>query len=203
MRETMSFEGLLRRVRGGDQEAAALLAKEYEPEIRREARRRLQDSNLRRIIDSTDICQSVMANFFLRAALGQFEIEDPKAALRLLLKMTRNRVREWARREQAQRRDRRRLHSMDAGRLPGYEPVAPGPSPSAVVATEELINQFRDRLSEEERRIASLRGGGVSWGGVAAEFGQSPDALRKRLARAIDRVAKELGLEDLAGVRAT
>jgi hypothetical protein len=68
--ETTSFAELLRRVRSGDQEAATALVRQFEPEIRRVVRLRLTDPRMRRVIDSADICQSVLANFFVRAAAG-------------------------------------------------------------------------------------------------------------------------------------
>ena len=85
-----SFEGLIARVRAGDEQAAAELVRRYEPAIRRAARVRLVDTRLNRLLDSMDICQSVMASFFVRTALGQFELETPDQLLKLLATMTRN-----------------------------------------------------------------------------------------------------------------
>src|SRR2546421_684293 len=53
---------------------------------------RLTDPFLRRLVDSADICQSVLANFFMRVALGEYDLEEPKNLLNLLLTMARNRV---------------------------------------------------------------------------------------------------------------
>ena len=75
MSEQTSFEDLIRRVRAGDQDAAADLVKRYEPAIRRAVRFRLTDTRLMRVLDSMDICQSVFASFFVRTANGQFDIE--------------------------------------------------------------------------------------------------------------------------------
>jgi len=41
-----------------------------------------------------------------------------------------------------------------------------------------------------------LRDQGLDWAAIAAQVGGSPEALRKRLARAIDLVVAELGLEE-------
>jgi hypothetical protein len=62
------------------------------------------------------------------------------------------------------------------------------------VALEELRRQFRQRLSEEERRLVDLRAEGLSWEQIAALVpGQpKPHALRVRLARACERVLREL-----------
>ena len=56
--------------------------------------------------------------------------------------------------------------------------------------------RFREGLNEEERQIADLRSQGLDWAGVAAQLGGTPQARRMQLARAVDRVARELGLDD-------
>jgi hypothetical protein len=63
------------------------------------------------------------------------------------------------------------------------------------VAGAELLQEFRRRLSTDERQLAEKRAAGLGWSEIAAERGESPEALRKQLARAIDRVSQELGLE--------
>jgi len=191
-----SFDDLIARVRAGDEAAAAELVREYEPEIRREIHFRLTDPSLRRIVESVDICQSVLASFFARAALGQFDLVEPRQLIRLLLTMAQNKVREWARRQHAERRDRRREQPLDSAG-PGAEILAPGPSPSQVVAGAELLEEFRKRLSDEERQIADRRAAGLDWSEISKELGSSPDALRKRLERALNRVARELDLENV------
>ena len=57
-----------------------------------ELRVRLVDTRLNRLLDSMDICQSVLASFFVRAALGQYELETPEQLLKLLATMTRNKL---------------------------------------------------------------------------------------------------------------
>jgi DNA-directed RNA polymerase specialized sigma24 family protein len=77
------------------------------------------------------------------------------------------------------------------------QPVAGGPTPSQQVAARELLHQARQRLSAEERRLLELRQEGRGWDEVAALVGGNPEALRKRLARAVERVAGELGLDEV------
>jgi hypothetical protein len=81
----------------------------------------------------------------------------------------------------------------DAAEVAGAEA-----SPSRQVAGQELLVEVRKRLSAEERELADLRSQGQEWAEIARERGESPEALRKRLARALGRVAKELGLEEAA-----
>ena len=52
-----------------------------------------------------------------------------------------------------------------------------------------LLDEFRRRLTDEERRIADHRAAGLNWNQIAAQMNGSPEALRKQLARAIDRAA--------------
>src|SRR5271155_4787835 len=103
------FQALIRRIRSGDGAAAAELVRQYEPEIRRTVRVRLTDPRLRRVFDSMDICQSVLAAFFARAALGQFELNRPEQVFKLLVSMAHNKLNDQVRREHARRRDNRRL----------------------------------------------------------------------------------------------
>src|SRR5262245_29921470 len=103
------FPVLVRRVSAGEPEAAAELVRRYEPAIRRAARVRLVYTRLNRLLDSMDICQSVMASFFVRAALGQYELETPEQLLKLLATMTRNKLANQVKGHRAIRRDFRRL----------------------------------------------------------------------------------------------
>src|SRR4051794_3453463 len=161
-----TFEELNTRVRAGDQTAATDLVRRYEPEIRREVRFLLRDPFLRRSFDSMDICQSVMSSFFLRAALGEYDLGKPEDLIRLLISMTRNKVVDATRRQRAQRRDHRRATSLDA-----VDVAALTPSPSQVAEGRELLAAFRDKLSEDERRLADLRAHGKEWADIAGEVG--------------------------------
>jgi RNA polymerase sigma-70 factor (ECF subfamily) len=192
MLDESAFSSLIRRVRAGDGKAAEELVRHYEPAIRRVARVRLVDARLRRTFDSMDICQSVFASFFVRAALGQYELDTPEQLLRLLVNMSHNKLVDRAREEKASRRDYRRTTSTAAE---GASLLASDPTPSEEVAGAELLQEFRKRLTDEERQLAEQRAQGRDWPQIAAQLGGSPEALRKKLARAIDRIGQELGLD--------
>jgi RNA polymerase sigma-70 factor (ECF subfamily) len=188
-----SFPDLIRRVRTGDQEAAAELVRRYEPAIRRAVRVRLVDDRLRRQFDSMDVCQSVLASFFVRAAMGQFELEEAEQLLKLLATMVRNKVSNRAAHEAAARRDYRRGAALEeAADVPGADAT-----PSRQVEVRELLGEARRRLTEDERRLLDQRAAGRDWADMAAEYGTTPEALRKKLARAVERVARDLGLEEM------
>ena len=73
--------------------------------------------------------------------------------------------------------------------------IDPGPGPERRVAGRDLLEAVRARLGAEERRLADRRGEGRSWAEIAEEFGGTGEARRKQLARDLDRIAVELGLE--------
>ncbi len=196
MAEESAFQSLMHRVRAGDQEAAAELVRLYEPAIRRAARVWAVDPRLRRAFDSLDICQSVFASFFVRTALGQYELNRPEQLLNLLVAMSKKKLVDHARQEGAARRDFRR---RQAGSDRDKDLAASAASPSKEVEVGELLDEFRKRLSEEERQLAEARSLGHDWDQIAAARGGSPEALRKRLARAVDRVAQELHLDGFDG----
>src|SRR6516162_1061263 len=104
MSEDAGFADFIRRIRAGDDRAARELVERYEPVIRREVRLRLRDERLSSRFDWTDICQSVLASFFVRAAAGQYDLEQPGELLRLLVIMTRNKLTQQVRRHRADRR---------------------------------------------------------------------------------------------------
>jgi RNA polymerase sigma factor (sigma-70 family) len=182
------FVELIRRVRKGDEQASALLVHRYEPAIRIAVRARLTDPKLRRWLDSMDVCQSVLGNFFVRAANGQFELDRPEQLISLLATMARNRVTNHALREQAARRDQRRNRSAGASEA-GL--VDPGPDPAAAVDGRDLLEAVQERLSEQERVVAERWAAGDPWAEIAARIGVAPDALRVRLVRALERVRRE------------
>jgi hypothetical protein len=184
-----TFTELVRRVRAGEEDAAAELVRRYEPSIRRDIRLKLRGTRMQRLLDSADICQSVLANFFVRASLGQFELATPKQVMKLLAQMAHNHLVTKARRLAGPLRE--------AELAGANEPAAADASPSRLLAGRELLQKVREQLSEEERQLVELRTSGRPWAEIAAERGDSAEALRKKMGRALDRVARHLGLEGL------
>jgi RNA polymerase sigma factor (sigma-70 family) len=188
------FAGFMDRIRRGDAAAAEELVRRYEPLIRREVRFQLRDRRLSRVFDSMDVCQSVMASFFIRAAAGQYDLRNRAQLVSLLVEMAQHKLASAARRQYRQCRDVRRL-SRIAGDAAGRA-AAEGPDPGDIVADEELLQRFRQCLSAEERQLADWRSNGVSWAEIADRLGGTSGSRRLQLFRAIDRATRELGLED-------
>lgn len=188
-----SFADLLKRIRAGDAAAAEELVQRYEPVLRRMVHVRLVGDRLRRLFDSEDICQSVLASFFVRAALGQYELDQPEDLLKLLAIMARNKVVNKARRMDLNGQGGERVSLAD---LSNSVLTAASAGPSRHAALKDLLHEVRRRLPQDENRLLDLRQQGVAWADIARQIGDNPEALRKRLNRAVDLVAQELGLDD-------
>jgi len=194
MPDTPSFADFVRRIRAGDEQAAEELVRRYEPLIRREVRLGIEDQRLNRAFDSLDVCQSVLGSFFVRMAIGEYDLDQPEQLVRLLVTMARNKLASRARQEHRQRRDARRIVTTESETLERLEDEQP--TPSEMVAGGELLERFRSALTEDERRIAELRTQGIGWDEVAERLGGNGQARRMQLSRGVERVARQLGLDE-------
>ena len=73
-----------------------------------------------------DICQSVLATFFVRAAAGQYDLDRPEGLRELLVAIAKNKLGGQIRRHRAQRRDARKgvaLDGIDATRAAPVRPL--------------------------------------------------------------------------------
>jgi RNA polymerase sigma-70 factor (ECF subfamily) len=188
---------LLDRIRAGDQQAATELVRRCEPTLRRAVRLRLRNRQLRRLLDSSDICQAVLLRFFVRVATGRYDLGTPEQVLKLLATMARTQVINEVLRQQAAKRDCRRTAAAEADER---EAAAPGSTPSQHVAAAELLEKARLLLQEDEWHLLQLRKEGTEWADIARQLGGTPEGLRKRLARAVARVTQALGLVEVVHV---
>jgi RNA polymerase sigma-70 factor (ECF subfamily) len=184
---------LLARVRAGDTEAAAELVRRYETNIRVAVRTRLTDRALRRQFDSADVCQSVLASFFVRVGLGQYDLTSPADLIALLVRMTHNKVVSRVRFHGRERRDVRRNEPDAVGQL---DRLTAGDDPARVAAGRELLAAVQAEMDDEERAIAALRGQGCTWAEVAERLGGTAEGRRKQFGRTLDRVTAKLGLDE-------
>ena len=190
---TTDFADFLHRIRAGDDDAAKELVAQFEPLIRREVRLRIGDDRLNRAFDSIDISQSVLARFFVRAAAGEYELNQREQLTRLLVTMARNRLKSRVRRERRHVRDVRRLIAKPdiLDEIPDAHP-----SPFDMASRKELLERVKSALTQEERTIFELRSSGLSWDEVATRLGGNVQARRMQLARGIERVEWQLNLGD-------
>jgi RNA polymerase sigma factor (sigma-70 family) len=187
------FQELLEQLRAGAATAAEEFVRTYEPYVRQVVRARLRVMRLRRVADSSDFCQSVMASFLIRVTVGEYDLAGSVELKRLLGRMAVNKVVDLARKPEF----RTPVLALSAPGVKGVEPIAPGPGPASQLAWKDMIEAVRARLTDNERSVSELRTTGLSWNEVADRLGEKPDAVRNRLNRAIKRIVRELGLEEL------
>lgn len=186
------FENLISRVRAGDADATASLVRQFESDVRVAVRTRLFDSGLRRHFDSMDICQSVLASFFIRMAAGQFDLQSPSQLVALLTKMARNKLAWRARYHHRQRRNVRQTGSLSDD---GVQLSSTVDDPSQQAQARELLDRAWQLMDVDLRSIASRRLEGQTWARIAAEMGGTVAARKKQFARGLDEVARRLGID--------
>jgi RNA polymerase sigma-70 factor (ECF subfamily) len=186
--DQQTFQNLVAGLRANDAAAFDRLVQTFGAQLSRAARMYLTDPRLRRVLDTGDISQEVLANFAHRVANGEFDLDRPENLVSLLRKMVRNRVFDHLRRDKARGHDQQVFGMLDA--VPSR-----GRSPASVVANRDLLEKVLRMLPERERPLAMRRAEGREWKEVADELGESPEALRRRLSRALNRVLEDLGEE--------
>jgi DNA-directed RNA polymerase specialized sigma24 family protein len=182
MGDEIQFEELLALVRRGDADTA----------IRVAVRTRLSDPALRRQFDSIDICQSVLASFFIRAAAGQYDLHDPKQLVALLTRMAHNKLAMHARHQYRHRRDVRRVASLNDC---GPEVATTNPGPLRHATGRDLLERVYAMMEPPVREMVEYRAVGTGWREIAARLGGTAESRRKQFQRAIDRIAVLLNID--------
>jgi DNA-directed RNA polymerase specialized sigma24 family protein len=134
------------------------------------------------VFDSADICQSVLAWFFLNDAAGRYDLSSPESLRRLFGVMVRNRVFYRARQAKAVHRARPLVGDV----------ASRDDTPDAIAAENDLLAAVSRRFAAEEADLARRRYQGASWEEIAAAVGGTPDARRMQLSRATSRLVREL-----------
>jgi DNA-directed RNA polymerase specialized sigma24 family protein len=136
-----------------------------------------------------DVVQLVWASFFARAAARQYELDDPKRVLNLLITLAHNKLLDQAKGLRRKRRGEGQL----VGGLPGTdELIDPRPGPEQEAGERDLVETFRRCLPPRAQGLWDQRILGRSWAEIAAESGADPDAPRIYFNRALERVARQM-----------
>ncbi len=186
-----TFRALLQQFQAGDKDAGNELWKRYGTELRRSVRARLRNPALRRVVDSLDISHSVARRLCER--IHQYEFETFSDFRKLVAVVVKRKVIEVGRGI-----DRRNEQPLSASANLGSEIAdEDDSSPGEQLLTQEIWDRTRLILNKNEWRLFEMvRIDGCSWREVGEQLGESPEALRKRLERALRRVRQELGFEE-------
>ncbi len=188
------FEAYLLRLRSGDERAVREFVEKFEPFIRRSLRFRLQKSSLRQAADSVDLCQSVICGFLIRLNAGDYEIRSEEDLRKLLVAIANKKFLMLKRRETAAKRDRRLTCSLESV---SESACRVSDQDAKQVEYSEMIQEVRQRLGEFELALFDSRRSGLSWEDISSKYSENQLVLRKRLSRALQKIATDLQLEDL------
>jgi RNA polymerase sigma-70 factor, ECF subfamily len=190
--ESPEIRALLGLCLAGDEEAARRLVDQYLDRLVGLARRRLSERLAGRV-DPEDIVQSVFRTFFGRVKEGKFHIADQDDLSKLLMRITMCKVLRQVRFHEASKRSPRREMTQAEQSLGGFQEVLDRePSPEAVVAFMDELENFLTHLEPVERQILELRMQGYSCTEIAAQLGTYDRKVRRVIER-IRSLAQQVG----------
>jgi DNA-directed RNA polymerase specialized sigma24 family protein len=184
---TPEVSDFLAVLRSGDEQAVEQLLRRLDPILRQIIHLRLVDGRLRRLVDTTDIVQSLLKNFLCQGTNGPPTELGPDGLYAWLAAAVHHKIFTKVRKE------RRHLGSLPDS----WEPVSPEPPPVECVEGQDFLQQIRARLPEPVGRLFDLKLQGLSWAATAEQVGGEADALRMRLRRAVTAVLAELESEEV------
>jgi DNA-directed RNA polymerase specialized sigma24 family protein len=185
------FQDFLHHLRQGDPVAFESLVNRCGPHTRRLIRGWLTGSDLRRLLDSSDIWQEILIKFDRCVRSGQAHPQNFTEMENYLRSMAYHKFIDLLRKEQ-----RGGPRPKENGQELDLELVPDGSSrPSEVVALDDLRERFISLLSPEATWIFGRLVQGSTWGQIGAELDQAPSTVRIRFAREVQRTVKVLQAE--------
>jgi RNA polymerase sigma factor (sigma-70 family) len=194
--ENEAFPEFLAALQRRDPQAFEQLIALCGPEIRALIRSGLEAAQLRPVLDSVDLWQSILLKFDQCVQKGQFHAETFAQLRGYLRTLARNKLMDHIRRAQAAKRSPPPV-------APGQPPcnaadvADSGTSPSQLAAYAELEQQFLQQLSPEARQILRWRTQGWTWRQIAAHLGRLHSTIRIHFNREIERALQYLGLQGI------
>src|SRR5262245_29286691 len=173
---------LLRRLRGGQQDAATELYLRYASRLRALVRGRCS-SRLAQQVEPDDIVQSVFRRFFRRVVRGDYDVPPGEELWGLLLVIALNKVRSEEAFHRAAKRDMR-LRASD-------EPEA-AEAPDDVLLSL-YVQDALSQLPELHRQLAEWRVQGHEVAEIAAKAGRSKRTVERLLQDVRARLRQLLG----------
>ena len=159
-------------------------------QLRRRARTRLRQYGLTGQAESMDICNDVMADLARR--YGSQSI-GPDDILAYIMRAIDNQVLDTFRTLARQCRDFRRNDLTPVEDMT----VANGEiSPSQIALRREVVTRIRTMLSEEDAKAVDMMLENRDWNEIGEALGLRADTARMRVRRALDRVRRDIGINE-------
>jgi RNA polymerase sigma-70 factor (ECF subfamily) len=173
----VSDRSLLRRFRGGDQDAATQIYLRYAHRLRALAQANCS-RDLAQRLDADDIVQSVFRSFFRGASGGLYDVPAGEELWKLLLVIALNKIRAQGAFHRAAKRDiRHTVAGEHLERLP-----ATGRSDEEAVAVLQLVvDETLEQLPAVARSIIELRIQGHEVAEIAEKTGRSKRTVERNL----------------------
>ena len=177
---------LLRRIRGGEQDAATALYVRYAQRLQALAKAKTSPALAARI-DPEDVVQSVFRTFFRRASEGHYDVPEGDELWKLFLVISLNKIRTLASFHRAAKRD---VTSTVA--LEHSDPAAvarDGSEEEALHTLEMIIDETLGDLPMVQREMIRLRieGHGVS------EIAETTQRSKRSVERVLQQFRNRLG----------
>lgn len=172
----LTDSSLLRRLQGGEQDAATAMYVRYARRIRGLAAAQTGD-DLRTRLDPEDIVQSVFRTFFRRAAVGQYEVPAGEDLWKLLLVISLNKVRAAALHHRAAMRDVRQTAGGDALTAA----AVPGAEDESFQQLRLTVEELLGRLPPHYREVIEARIEGFEVNEIAARTGRAKRSVERLL----------------------
>jgi RNA polymerase sigma-70 factor (ECF subfamily) len=171
-----SDRSLLRGIRNGSEDSAALLYRRYAQRLHQLIKARFSRELARRL-DPDDLVQSVFCTFFRKAGQGCYDVPAGEELWRLLLVIALNKVRAKAAFYQAAKRDVRLTARLENG-----EPVArPGAEDVAYTHLRLVVEETLQPLPPVYRDVVRLRIEGHEVAEIAAKTRRSKRTIERVL----------------------
>lgn len=172
----VSDASLLRRLRGGENDAATELFLRYAGRVR--ALAATQTSvDVQRRVDPDDIVQSVFRTFFRRATAGQYDIPAGDELWKLFLVIGLNKVRAVAAHHKAAKRDVR----LTAGGGEFDRDTAVAEDEMSLTVLRLTIDEVLEPLPADHREMIELRIAGLEVSEIAAQVGRAKRSVERVL----------------------
>jgi RNA polymerase sigma-70 factor (ECF subfamily) len=175
---------LAQQCQEGSEQAFEAIFFRYSDRLVRLASKRISEKLAGRI-EAEDVVQSVFRTFFGRAQDHRFTFENADDLWKLLVSMTLNKLRNKVDFHTAAKRDVSQEKQLAGSKSTpsAFDHSGDEPSPEAVVAFLDLLENFMSQLREGDRRILELRLQGMTQDEVAREVGCTERTVRRTLER--------------------
>lgn len=170
---------LLKRFRGGEQDAATALYVKYSERLQALARAKTS-TRLASRFDADDIVQSVFRTFFRRVSGGLYDVPAGDELWQLLLVIALNKIRDQAVHHRAQKRDVTRTEGESGIRVAETEFRCK----ESMEVLRVVLDDFLDQLPTSHAVVARMRIEGHQVDEIAART--------KRSKRTVERVLNDL-----------